>query len=318
MNNRENNTDNSQNYSQSRRRFFAVVGDGDAHPLPLSLSAGQGMLPAALKYAARGWSVFPCRPRGKEPAIAGGFQAATTNPETIKRYWRQSDCNIGIRTGAASGFWILDIDGDKGEASLRALELKYGRLPTTPQVITGGGGRHFCFQYRGPISSTASRVAPGIDTRGDGGYAIAPPSIHESGRSYAWSVDSAGTLAAAPAWLVEVTRKKPETPVSTISQRAVATTRPGSSGAYGRAALDRECAALAVMAPGGRNGALNTAAFRLAQLVAGGALDRNEVYAGLIDACHRNGLVRDDGLAAVQKTIGSGGRAGLRHPRGAA
>ena len=256
MNNRENNRDNSQNYSQSRRRFFAVVGDGDAHPLPVSLSAGQGMLPAALEYAALGWSVFPCRPRGKEPAIAGGFQAATTNPQTIKRYWQQSDRNIGIRTGAASGFWILDIDGDKGEASLRALELNYGRLPTTPQVITGGGGRHFCFQYREPISSTASRIAPGIDTRGDGGYAIAPPSIHESGRAYAWSVDSVDHLAIAPAWLLELTRKKP---APTIAQRAVATIRPESSGAYGRAALDRECAALAAMAPGGRNGALNTA-----------------------------------------------------------
>ena len=141
---------------------------------------------------------------------------------------------------------------------------------------------------------------------------IAPPSIHESGRAYAWSVDSVDSwpLLRHGCWSWRARNQPP-----TISQRAVATIRPGSSGAYGRAALDRECAALAAMAPNsGRNCALNTAAFRLAQLVAGGELDRNQVYAGLIDACHRNGLVHDDGLQAVQATIRSGGRAGMRHP----
>ena len=47
------------------------------------------MLDAALGYAARGWHVFPCLPLSKEPAIKNGFYGATTNPETIKRYWRR-------------------------------------------------------------------------------------------------------------------------------------------------------------------------------------------------------------------------------------
>jgi hypothetical protein len=318
MNNRENNPDNSQNNSESRRRFFAVVGDGDAHLSPVSLSAGEGMLPAALEYAARGWHVFPLGPKSKKPLPnSNGFYGATTNPETIKRLWTQSDRNIGIRTGAPSGFWVLDIDGDEGEASLRALELRHGRLPPTPEAITGGGGRHLSFKYTGPVSNSAKKMAPGLDVRGDGGYVVAPPSIHESGRAYAWSVDSVATLPTAPAWLLELARKKPTPP--TITQRAITTIRPGSSGAYGRAALDRECAALAAMAPNsGRNCALNLAAFRLGQLVAGGRLERDQVYAGLIDACHRNGLIHDDGMAAVQATIRSGGRAGMKHPRGAA
>ena len=240
---------------------------------------------------------------------------STTNPETIKRLWTQSDRNVAIRTGAASGFWVLDVDGDEGEASLRALEAKHGPLPPTPEAITGGGGRHLLFKYTGPVSNSVRKMAPGLDARGDGGYIVGAPSIHESGRAYAWSVDSVDTLVIAPAWLLELARKKPIA-IPTITQRAVATIRPGSSGAYGRAVLDRECAALAAMAPNtGRNSALNTAAFRLAQLVAGGELDRNQVYAGLIDACHRNGLVHDDGLQAVQATIRSGGRAGMRHPR---
>ena len=72
---------------------------------------------------------------------------------------------------------------------------------------------------------------------------------------------------------------------------------------------------LAAVAPGSRNNALNRAAFALFQLVAGGELERDEVIEHLIDACHRNGLVQDDGLPSVLATIHSGARAGMQHPR---
>jgi Bifunctional DNA primase/polymerase, N-terminal len=105
-------------------------------------------LAAALEYAARGWHVFPCRPRSKAPAIENGFYRATTNPETIKEYWSNSDRNIGIRTGVASGFWVLDVDDDDGgEASLNALQAKHDRLPITREVTTGDG-RHLYFDTR--------------------------------------------------------------------------------------------------------------------------------------------------------------------------
>jgi hypothetical protein len=52
------------------------------------------------------------------------------------------------------------------------------------------------------VRNTTSRIAPGIDSRGQGGYVLAPPSIHPSGRAYAWSVDSANAFAAAPQWLL--------------------------------------------------------------------------------------------------------------------
>ena len=129
---------------------------------------------------------------------------------------------------------MLDIDGDQGGASLSNLEANHGALPPTREAITGGGGRHLWFKYTGPIQSTAAKIAPGIDTRGDGGYVIAPPSIHESGRAYVWSVDSVDELAIAPAWLFDLARKKPQT----ISERALANIpRPASAnrfnGAYG-------------------------------------------------------------------------------------
>jgi hypothetical protein len=110
------------------------------------------LLAAALDYAARGLPVFPCMPRGKTPAIARGFYSATANPATVRRYWTDPDRNVGIPTGASSGFWILDIDGDEGEESLRDLEARYGAIPKTRSVITSRG-RHVWFAYREPIPS---------------------------------------------------------------------------------------------------------------------------------------------------------------------
>lgn len=52
------------------------------------------------------------------------------------------------------------------------------------------------------MRNSASKIAPGVDTRGDGGYVLTPPSIHPCGRRYCWSVDNANVFAAAPAWIL--------------------------------------------------------------------------------------------------------------------
>ena len=132
------------------------------------------VLDAALAYAAYGFSVFPCLPRAKEPAVKRGFYAATTNPETIRRLFRSGDCNVAIRTGMASHVWAIDSDGEVGEASLCALEAKHGTLPATWQSLTARG-RHIWFCCDDPVPSSAARIAPGIDARGDGGYILVPP-----------------------------------------------------------------------------------------------------------------------------------------------
>ena len=270
------------------------------------------LLAAALDYAARGLPVFPCMPRGKTPAIARGFYSATANPATVRRYWTDPDRNVGIPTGASSGFWILDIDGDEGEESLRDLEARYGAIPKTRSVITSRG-RHVWFAYREPIPSSAGRIGPGLDVRGDGGYAIAPPSVHSSGHCYAFLGDPWQDLSAAPQWLVAAARTRPE---RTISERAVAMIRPlCDAGAYGHAALRDEIATLAATPPGSRNHALNRASFSLFQLVAGGELAEAEVLAALRQACVANGLARDDGWESVRATIRSGRGAGLQYPR---
>src|SRR5262245_53200893 len=70
---------------------------------------------AAQAYARRGWLVFPCAPGDKIPATPNGFYAATTNPATIDRWWRaNSNYNIGVRCGAGSRLWVLDVDRRHG------------------------------------------------------------------------------------------------------------------------------------------------------------------------------------------------------------
>jgi hypothetical protein len=271
---------------------------------------------AALTFADLGRMVFPCAPATKEPATKRGFYEATSNPATIRRWWSATAYNIGLRTGQPSRVWVLDIDGDDGEATLQRLEAGHGPLPPTVTSLTARG-RHLWFAYTVPIQSSAGRVGGGIDVRADGGYIVAPPSIHPTGVIYEWSTDSTKDPAVAPDWLVQRTRKKP----ATISQRAVATIkvphRGGSSDAYGRVALEDEIAELAAAAPGTRNHRLNQASFSLHQLVAGGELEHNEVFARLVEACKSNGLWTDpnDGPAQCMATIRSGLRAGMQHPR---
>jgi Bifunctional DNA primase/polymerase, N-terminal len=272
------------------------------------------LLQAALDLAARGLMVFPCLPMGKAPACRRGYKDGTTNPATIRRWWlAQPDYNIGVATGLLSGVWVLDIDGAIGTATLRNFEIAHGMLPPTLFSITGRG-RHLWFCATGEIQSSAGRVGDGLDVRGDGGYVLAPPSVHPDGPIYRWGNDL--PIASAPDWLIQLTRKRP-----TISERALATMRAPlphcAAQPYGRAALEYEITALAGTPNGRRNCALNAAAFSLFQLVAGGELNESEVLNRLIEASFANGLMTDpdDGPARVKRTIASARRAGLLHPR---
>ena len=92
---------------------------------------------------------------------------------------------------------------------MRQLEARHSPLPATIEAITGGGGRRLYFrQPEHPIQCSAGQLGAGLDVRGDGGYVIAPPSIHPSGRAYAWSVDSAREFDDAPEWLFDLLGKK--------------------------------------------------------------------------------------------------------------
>jgi putative DNA primase/helicase len=193
---------------------------GDARVTPAD------RLGAALKYAGRGWHVFPlygsrghvctcgrpsCSSPGKHPRLSGGFKEATTDPEQVRAWWaRWPEANIGVRTGVESGIVVVDVDPDSGgEKSLRRLEDLYGVLPSTVVSITGGGGQHFVFRHPGvDVRNSAGRLGPGLDVRGDGGYVVAPPSVHASGRAYLWRPgrSSENELVDLPEWLLDLLR----------------------------------------------------------------------------------------------------------------
>jgi hypothetical protein len=159
----------------------------------------------ALQLASCGLHVFPCRPRDKRPATTRGLRDATTDEDAIRRWWRlEPQYNVAIATGTVSGVFVLDVDGIDAESELRRLEKEHGQLPPSVEAITPRPGRHVYFRCpAAPLRNSAGKIAPGIDTRADGGYVIAPPSIHPSGRRYAWSVDTANTVAPAPDWLLD-------------------------------------------------------------------------------------------------------------------
>jgi Bifunctional DNA primase/polymerase, N-terminal/Primase C terminal 1 (PriCT-1) len=167
------------------------------------------MLAAALKLAEKGFAVFPCLPHAKEPRTPRGFLDATKDPAVITAWYRGwSNCNVGIATGAPSNVVVIDVDvKHDGEKSVRQMESEFGPLPPSVESVTPSGGRHVFYRHPGwPVGCSVGKLASGVDVRGDGGYVIAPPSIHPNGRRYFWSVDSAGAFADAPQWLLEKIR----------------------------------------------------------------------------------------------------------------
>ena len=169
---------------------------------------GTEILEAALAYASKGIPVFPCAPRGKVPLVIKGFKDATTKPEIIRAWFsRWPAANIAIPTGELSGWAVVDIDPRHGgDVSLDRLISENGPVPDTLESLTGGGGRHLIFRWEPGFNNSAGTakggIAPGIDSRGLGGYIIAPPSLHESGRTYEWEGgDWSRPLAAIPDWL---------------------------------------------------------------------------------------------------------------------
>lgn len=165
------------------------------------------MLEAALFYARQGWDVFPIQPKNKTPFKDFHWnQEASHDTEKIKDWWAEwPGANVAIATGKRSGVFVVDIDASHGgEQSWAELILENGAIDDTPIAATGGGGRHIFFKYPGQeVRNTAGKLGEGIDTRGDGGYVVAAPSIHPNGKAYAWTTKPSKTpLATMPPWLM--------------------------------------------------------------------------------------------------------------------
>lgn len=181
---------------------------------------------AALRLARLGLRVFPCHtPRdggcscgdpkcddvGKHPRTVRGLKDATTDPARVFSWWLEwPDANIGVRTG--EGLLIVDIDGDEGRATWAKLCAEWGLPPIETARVLTGKGDHLYLRTSEVLSNTVRALGPGVDTRAVGGYAIAPPSLHVSGRQYVWDQGSGPELIAdaPPALIAAASKPRPE------------------------------------------------------------------------------------------------------------
>jgi hypothetical protein len=308
------------------------------------------LLATALEYANRGWHVFPLTPGSKRPATprhaaadcdhrdpwcrtghTGWEQRATTNPDRITRAWTAAPYGVGIACGP-SGLLVIDTDTPKpgaalppvkrtgeatsGEGVLIALAEDCGDpdgLPETWTVDTPSGGVHRYYttaHLTEPLGNSAGRLGPWIDTRGNGGYVVAPPTVTDAGR-YLVGLDTAPEPL--PAWLVQRLSPRPAAPSSVAELRPVA-----HRSAYLRAVLTKEAEHVREATEGSRNHGLFAAACCLGELIAGGSLTEAEAAGVLLDACAGhigNGAFTE---AEAWQTIRSGFRRGAAKPRTAA
>lgn len=164
-------------------------------------------LDAAKSYVARGISILPLKEKSKIPAIPSWKEYQTRKPtedELVKWFGNGSRHNIGIVTGGISGLAVVDLDSPEAVEFVKA---KGGLI--TPTVKTGKGFHLYCLYQDGIRNFQKRADLPGIDLRGEGGYVVAPPSIHESGHVYQWGRERGLDipLAGLPSWILA---EKPE------------------------------------------------------------------------------------------------------------
>lgn len=132
-----------------------------------------------LHGAARQWTtfipIFPCLPNAKKPATEHGFKDATTDLAQIDKWWTENpNYNLGACPDDA-GCYVVDFDGAEGLRTYKAWE-QMGRFSSKHwHVRTPSGGIHVWYQGKRP--SNVKTLAPGVDTRGVGGYVLLPPSM---------------------------------------------------------------------------------------------------------------------------------------------
>lgn len=277
------------------------------------------MIGEAIHLAAAGFAVFPlhsmqgdailddlacscdraCSSPGKHPRTQRGCLDATTDADTIRGWWAQwPDANIGIATGVPSGCYVVDLDGEPGARSWAALRIPEPGMRAT----TGSRGRHLYYGLAEgeSLPNTAGRLGLRIDTRGTGGYVVAPPSNHKSGGTYRW--EAYGALTPLPAALREALAPRTTTP-------AAAPRLSGETSAYGTGVLVNACRRIAQAPDGARNATLNDEAFLVGQFVGGGEIDPAGVEQLLAEACTGPDVKKN------HATVRRGLHAGMMHGR---
>ncbi len=277
----------------------------------------------AERYARAGFAVFPRKPGSRFPFKGSrGHIDATIDLEQV-RAWARKDpaANIGIRTGAASGLSVIDIDlkngGFETEAALAA---KGWTFPQAAVVRTKGGGRH-CWLRHHPLltfTQTAFKAyGSGIDILGEHAAVMAPPS-QVDGKGYAWIIRPIGGRAGlpeAPAWLLEHLQAIADRKAAEEAERAKNSVEVDPAGlsvhrikryeGLAHSELRRQEQRVRNHVKPGRSLQLNIAACRMAPYIRNGFIAEGEVRAVLEAAARQCGLIADNGIVDVRRTITS-------------
>lgn len=231
----------------------------------------------ALELAAHGLRVFPCRDN-KAPCTPRGFHDAVFDPGAVRELWRQYPGElIGVPTGQENGFDAPDIDPDKGGDAW--LSWHRHRLPVTRAHQTRRGGLHFLFEHLPGIRNSESKLAPGVDVRGEGGYVIWWP-------GFGGDIVHSGVPAPWPDWLPPLLIPQPR------ASGAVTPARPrriGKMGTHAESIIARTLYRLETARPGERHAHLRAAACTLGGLLDAAAISESQATLVLFDAVKRAG-----------------------------
>jgi hypothetical protein len=158
-------------------------------------------------YVANGLVVFPVitsrdgAKTAKRPLVHEWQKLRMSDMHRILPLFTSNVNAIGVPTGEVNGLYVLDDDGG---------DLRGKALPLTPTVKTGRG-QHFWYAYKQGMRNTVNADLH-IDTRGEGGFVVVPPSWHHLG-AYEWVVEFDGhhALADAPQWLLDMATQEKDT-----------------------------------------------------------------------------------------------------------
>ncbi len=124
---------------------------------------------------------FRCDSPGKCPRIKWRDKSNNLISQIANWWAKWPTANIGIDCGKSS---LLVLDADKYKDKYTGIDLQLDEETITS--LTGGGGSHLWYSQPGGkvFGNGVGKLPDGIDIRGEGGYIVAPPSLHASGRHY--------------------------------------------------------------------------------------------------------------------------------------